>query len=159
MKPRRNPHFYDGVSYPIADGVGYLMKRIAATMARLIERRMADHGLTAAQWAPLWMIEAGKSDTAQGLTCAMGIDGGAMTRMLDRLVAKGLVERERSTDDRRVVRLRITEAGREVVRHVPFVLAEANNLALRGFTTAEFDQLKSMLKRIHATVSEEERNA
>jgi DNA-binding MarR family transcriptional regulator len=158
MKKPARP-FYDGETFPIGDSTGYLMKRISATMARLIERRMAEHGLTAAQWAPLWMIETGKHDTAQGLTCTMGIDPGALTRMLDRLVAKGMVERERSTDDRRVVRLRITEAGREVVRHVPFVLAEANNLALRGFTTEEFAQLKSLLKRMYDTVSEEERSA
>jgi DNA-binding MarR family transcriptional regulator len=40
------------------------------------------------------------------------------TRMTDRLVAKGLVRRVRSTDDRRVVRLRLTRAGREIVERV-----------------------------------------
>ncbi|WP_433383510.1 MarR family winged helix-turn-helix transcriptional regulator [Actinoplanes sp. CA-142083] len=40
------------------------------------------------------------------------------TRMTDRLVAKGLVRRVRSTDDRRVVRLRLTRAGQEIVERV-----------------------------------------
>jgi DNA-binding MarR family transcriptional regulator len=40
------------------------------------------------------------------------------TRMTDRLAAKGLVRRVRSTDDRRVVRLRLTRAGHAVVEQV-----------------------------------------
>lgn len=40
------------------------------------------------------------------------------TRMTDRLAAKGLVRRVRSTDDRRVVRLRLTRAGQEIVERV-----------------------------------------
>ena len=40
------------------------------------------------------------------------------TRMTDRLAAKGLVRRVRSTDDRRVVRLRLTRAGKEIVERV-----------------------------------------
>ena len=147
--------FYDGANYNADESVGHLMVRITTHMKRRIERRMAVHGLTAAQWVPLWMLQTRQGETAQELTCAMNTDAGAMTRMLDRLEAKGLVERERSADDRRVVRLRLTDAGKEVVREVPQVLAEVNNAALRGFTGAEFEQLKSMLKRMHATVTEE----
>jgi DNA-binding MarR family transcriptional regulator len=40
------------------------------------------------------------------------------TRMLDRLIRKGLVRRTRSSNDRREVRLRLTAAGREVVEQV-----------------------------------------
>src|SRR5262245_53605910 len=40
------------------------------------------------------------------------------TRMTDRLAAKGLVRRVRSTDDRRVVRLRLTRAGHDIVDRV-----------------------------------------
>jgi DNA-binding MarR family transcriptional regulator len=40
------------------------------------------------------------------------------TRMTDRLAAKGLVRRVRSTDDRRVVRLRLTRAGHDIVQDV-----------------------------------------
>ncbi|MFG2037868.1 MarR family winged helix-turn-helix transcriptional regulator [Dactylosporangium sp. NPDC048998] len=40
------------------------------------------------------------------------------TRMLDRLVRKGLVRRTRSPEDRRVVRIRLTQAGRNIVEQV-----------------------------------------
>ncbi len=156
MKSRSPSAFYDGSQYVMSDSIGHLMKNITLAMRRRIEHRMAEHGLTAAQWAPLWMIATGQAGTAQELTCALSLDAGAMTRLLDRMEAKGLVARERSSDDRRVVRLRLTDAGQAVMRHVPFVLAEVNNAALRGFDAQEFALLQALLQRILHTLNEEE---
>lgn len=154
----RPPHvaFYEGGRYEIEQSVGHLMKRITTQMRRRIERRMAEHGLTEAQWVPLWLLATGQGDTAQALTSAIDMNPGAMTRMLDRLEAKGLVARERSARDRRVVRLSLTAAGRDLVRHIPGVLAEVNNGALRGFSAAEFETLKALLRRMQATLAAEE---
>jgi DNA-binding MarR family transcriptional regulator len=156
VTPRDTPPFYDGRNYQPAEAVGYLMLRITAAMRRRVERRLAEHGLTAAQWVPLWLLATGRGDSAQALTCAAGTDAGAMTRLLDRLEAKGLIERERSRADRRVVQLHLTDAGREVVRHIPPVLADVNNEALEGFSAEEFALLQSMLKRIGATLAADE---
>ena len=58
----------------------------------------------------------------------MDIDAGAMTRLIDRLAAKGLVERLRSSIDRRVVTLTLTPAGEAVAAHIPQVLAEVDEV-------------------------------
>jgi DNA-binding MarR family transcriptional regulator len=73
-----------------------------------------------------------------------------MTRALDRLEAKGLVLRERSTEDRRVVHLRLTEEGRKIARKVPPVMAEVLNQHLAGFSEAEWKQLLALLARMVA---------
>lgn len=151
--------FYDGKSYAPEQSIGHLMKRIMLLMQRHVERRLAAHDLTSAQWVPLWLVSLGQADTAQALTAAVNMDAGAMTRLLDRLEAKGLLERERSQDDRRVVRLKLTDAGRDVVRHIPGVLAEVNNEALAGFTKDEFKVLIAMLTRMHATLLAAEESA
>ena len=156
MKPRRPTAFYDGRQVQGTDSVGRLMARISTHMRRRVERRMAEHGLTAAQWLPLWLLGSGRGDTAQALTCALDTDPGAMTRLLDRLEAKGLLERERSAEDRRVVRLTLTDAGRDVVRHIPQVLADVNNEALQGFSAEDFTQMKTLLQRMHDTLSKTE---
>jgi DNA-binding MarR family transcriptional regulator len=78
----------------------------------------------------------------------MDIDAGATTRLIDRLAAKGLVERERSAADRRVVMLRLTAAGEAVSACVPQVLAEVNNAYLRGFSRDEWQLLKQLLRRM-----------
>lgn len=151
--------FYDGRNYKPEESLGHLMKRVMLLMQRRVERRLVVHDLTSAQWIPLWQLSLGHADTAQGLAALMNMDAGAMTRLIDRLESKGLLARERSQDDRRVVRLRLTAAGREVVGHIPPVLAEVNNEALEGFTKEEFKLLQALLLRMHATLSATEEAA
>jgi len=54
------------------------------------------------------------------------------------------------------VRLTLTDAGRDVVRHIPQVLADVNNEALQGFSAEEFTQMKTLLQRMHDTLSKTE---
>ena len=130
------------------DSVGYLLNQVVISMRRQIEQAMTDHDLTAAQWYPLWKLKRDGPGTAQELARDMDIDAGAMTRLIDRLAAKGLVERLRSATDRRVVMLTLTPAGEAVAAHIPKVLAEVNNAYLRGFSRDEWQLLKQLLRRM-----------
>jgi DNA-binding MarR family transcriptional regulator len=145
LKPRA---LYDGRRYEVSESVGYLLFNVMTQMRREVEKRMAQHGLTDAQWKPLWMVRIGRATTAIELAREMDTDAGAITRMIDRLESKGLIERVRSEADRRVVHLRLTEAGDAVARKVPYVLAAVNNDFLRGFSEAEWRQLRRLLGRM-----------
>jgi DNA-binding MarR family transcriptional regulator len=143
-----SPTFYDGTRYNIAESVGHQLVQVVSLMRREVEARMALHGLTDAQWKPLWMLKAGRASTANELARETCIDAGAITRMLDRLEAKGLIERVRSETDRRVVHLRLTDAGEAAVANVPPVLASVNNDFLRGLSEREWHQLGKLLERM-----------
>ena len=140
--------FYDGRHYVVADSVGYLLHQVVGSMRRQVAAGMAEHELTAAQWYPLWKLKRDGPGTAQELARDMDIDAGAITRLIDRLAAKGLVERLRSSTDRRVVMLSLTAAGDAVAGHVPGVLASVNNAYLRGFSDAEWHTLKQLLRKM-----------
>jgi DNA-binding MarR family transcriptional regulator len=71
-----------------------------------------------------------------------------MTRLLDRLEAKGLCRRVRSVSDRRVVNIELTDEGRVAAQQVPEILSKVQNEHLAGFSEAEWEQLKSFLRRI-----------
>jgi DNA-binding MarR family transcriptional regulator len=122
-------------------------------LRRELERRMAEHGLTDAQWRPLWILKTGTAHTANEIARQLHIDAGAMTRLLDRLECKGLVERLRSESDRRVVQLRLTDAGEAAVAQVPHVLAGINNDVLAGFSETEWKQLRKLLGRLHTNAA------
>lgn len=141
---------YDGSRYEIGDSIGHQLFAVMTLMRRAVESRMADLGLTDAQWKPLFMLQAGRASNAIELAREMDIDTGAITRMIDRLEAKGLIERVRSDEDRRVVNLRLTRAGEETAKKVPHILASVNNDFLRGFSEAEWKQLKKLLGRLTA---------
>jgi DNA-binding MarR family transcriptional regulator len=126
------------------------MKRVLSSVLAQADERLASLDLTHAQWLPLFKLAAKECHTVAGLARELELDPGAMTRSLDRLEAKGLVRRERSTEDRRVVNLVMTDEGRQVARQVPPVMAEVLNNHLRGFSEDEWKQLIALLTRMVA---------
>jgi DNA-binding MarR family transcriptional regulator len=150
-KTRRAPavtQFYRPDNYKPDESVGYLMRRILNTVSAEVEHELESTGLTNAQWVPLLKLYMGSASTVAELSRACSLDTGGMTRLLDRLEAKGLVRRERSSEDRRVVNLALTDEGRAAARGIPEVLCGVQNAHLRGFTVEEWQLLKSLLRRI-----------
>ena len=140
--------FYSARNYKLEDSVGYLLRMLTQQVSREVEQRMAEHGLTDAQWKPLLFIRQGRGETAADLSRSTCIDTGAVTRMLDRLEDKSLVRRVRSEQDRRVVKLELTQEGLRLADEVvPEVLSGVLNETLVGFSTAEYEQFKSLLQR------------
>jgi DNA-binding MarR family transcriptional regulator len=142
--------FYRGDQWSAEESIGYLLRTALSTTMRAAETAMRPHGLTSVQWAPLMIISRGGNPTAASLARDLNTDTGAMTRMLDRLEAKGLLMRTRSATDRRVVELTLTEQGRELTGLIPHHLAEVYNNHLAGFSHDEFEVLKQSLRRIIA---------
>ena len=140
--------FYDAEKYCANDSVGYLMRRVLMALTQDTDRRLEPHGLTHAQWGPLFMLRKAGSATVAEIAREMQIDPGAMTRLLDRLEAKGLCQRVRSTDDRRVVNLALTPQGEEAADQVPVALSEVMNAHLAGFSADEWQTLKALLRRM-----------
>lgn len=141
-------HFYRAEGYCVEDSVGYLMRRVLVALAQATDKRLERHGLTHAQWAPLLMLRQSRASTVAELARELQMDPGAMTRLLDRLEAKGLCTRLRSTDDRRVVKLALTPDGEAAADKVPVALAEVMNAHLSGFSRAEWQLLKGALQRM-----------
>ena len=140
------PQFYNGSQYCKDQSVGFLIKRSLAVLVRNLEHQMQALDLTGTQWHPLLHVHQG-CDTVAACAREMQTDAGAMTRMLDRLEAKGLLVRERSCTDRRVVNLALTPRGSEVAAQIPHVLAAVLNEHLRGFSPEEFAQMLTLLQR------------
>mgnify|MGYP000263981254 CR=1 FL=1 len=87
------------------NSVGYQMRRIVNLIGTEVERRMEPLGLTDAQWKPLLRLSLEHGNTVAHLARNCHLDAGGMTRLLDRLETKGLCQRERSQEDRRVVQV------------------------------------------------------
>jgi DNA-binding MarR family transcriptional regulator len=142
-------NFYASDNYVAGgDSVAYLMSRVVTAFTQEIERQFEPSGLTNAQWKPLFKLAYTNTSTVAELARQCTLDAGGMTRLLDRLEAKGLCQRERSEQDRRVVNLALTDAGREAVKDIPVVLSRVHNSYLAGFSHEEWQTLKSFLQRI-----------
>ena len=142
--------FYNPTDLSPEDSVGYLMRKVLSSIRTQADGQLATHDLTYAQWLPLYKISRCKDTTVASLARDLENDPAAMTRALDRLETKGLVVRERSTTDRRVVHLALTDEGRTVANQVPGVLAEVLNGHLSDFSHAEWQQMLHLLQRMLA---------
>lgn len=142
------PPYYELSTYRPEESVGYLMRRILNSMAHGIDSQLAQSDLTSAQWLPMLRLHQGHASTVAELARTCDLDAGAMTRLLDRLEAKGLCKRIRSDSDRRVVNIALTPAGESVAQGIPEVLCAVLNQHMRGLSLEEFSMLKNLLRRV-----------
>jgi DNA-binding MarR family transcriptional regulator len=142
--------FYEAGQYPPEQSVGYLLNKVLSSILSQADSRLAAYKLTYAQWVPLFKLFKEDGCTPIAMARDLSVDPAALTRSLTRLETKGLLRRERSTQDRRVVHLRLTDEGRAVAEHVPGVLAEVLNAHLSGFSHDEWQLLLGLLSRMLA---------
>ena len=115
-----------------------------ARMAR--ELANAGHELTFSQFI---VIKALANDTASvtDLARAAELNPGAMTRLLDKLEARALLERVADPNDRRALHIHLTAAGREMWRDVDQCGRRVRERALQGMDAATRDLLIRLLEQ------------
>jgi DNA-binding MarR family transcriptional regulator len=142
--------YYDPQHFHPRNSVGYLMKRAHGLLHDRYEPLLAQHGFTFTQWVVLiWLRENGVL-TPGDLCRDLRHDNGALTRVIDQLEARGLVDRSRSRQDRRVVEIDITADGKAVLDALTPLIVEQLNLALSGFDAKEFAELQRLLGKFVA---------
>jgi DNA-binding MarR family transcriptional regulator len=126
--------------------------RFGRTMAhRVLERIGSD--LTMPQYHILRMTVAAGDVRASELAERLGIQPSAVTAMVDRLVAKGLAERVRDTDDRRVVHVRATPAGRDQLREVGASLRTWFRQVFAGLEPGEAEEFVRLFEMVERVAS------
>jgi len=137
----------------LRDHTGYWLNRLRITVHTAFEQALAKHDVTVAQWSALIALHHGDATTPLGLAEFIDIDPGAATRLVDRLVTKGLLTRDSDPDDRRSVRLSLTEKAR-VLTPLLAAAADANDAAFFGVLAPEehrrFRQLLAKLLTAHS---------
>jgi DNA-binding MarR family transcriptional regulator len=114
-----------------------------------MDTALKDLDITGPQMGIILAMQRGLASTPFELSKMLSVDTGLMTRMLDKLETKGLLERSRSVDDRRVVNLVLTKKGEEIAGEIPKIAPEVLNARLKKFTKAEFEELCRLLNKFN----------
>ncbi len=140
--------YYRPANFSMRTSIGYLMRMAINRITPQMETLFQDQELSFSQWTTLVALHNGQITTAGDLAHNICHDAGSLTRLIDQMEKRGLVGRERSESDRRVVTLTLTARGRAVVEALaPKVMDFWNNL-LCGFSHAEIDTLIVLLTRL-----------
>lgn len=129
---------------------GRLLRRLDKVMSAYVESRINDDELSYQQWVALKVVRDGLVATAGDLARELSLTTGATTRLIDVLETRKLIVRDRSGEDRRVVRLMTTERGAETVETVKGNVVGAWNEVIATFSQDETDQFVTMLERLLA---------
>jgi DNA-binding MarR family transcriptional regulator len=117
---------------------------------RLFEDQLFQkHGITAQQYNAMRLLRAAHPHRMQTLNLAARLISRApdITRLLDRLVERGLVDRQRPAENRRVVLIGITRAGIEMLDEMADEVIECHRQQLDHLKPAEMNALIKLLKR------------
>lgn len=112
-----------------------------------------DDDVTLSQFRALLLVGEGRAQVAGDLATALGIHPSNSSRMVDRLAAKGLLARQEG-DDRREMRLELTEQGWGVVAHVLDARRVALAAVLDQLDDAEVTALGAALGRFAEAAGE-----
>jgi DNA-binding MarR family transcriptional regulator len=106
------------------------------------------HGLSVAEWRVLASLAGGKAVSIGQLAQAAVMKQPTVTRLLDRMAARGQVERFGHDGDRRVTLVRITAAGSRTVSRLIALAREHEARVLEPFGLTRAEELKTTLRRI-----------
>ena len=129
------------LGYQLAQATIVTLQVFEAEVGSRFELRPVDYTL-------LTLVHANADVTARQLARGLAVTPPNITVLLDRLVARGLVERTRSASDARVQHLRVTAAGAELAQQATRRLLEAEAAALAPLSTAERGMLIELLHKV-----------
>ena len=126
--------------------------RTADVVRRLIVRSLEPYDVTPQQYNVLRILRGSGAEGLPTLTIGerMLEDSPGVTRLIDRLIAKGLVSRKRSTEDRRQVLCQITQAGLDLLVQIDALVEGRDEDAVSVLTPDEQKELIRLLDRIRA---------
>uniref|UniRef100_UPI0036A6D9A0 MarR family winged helix-turn-helix transcriptional regulator n=1 Tax=Streptomyces sp. NPDC059680 TaxID=3346904 RepID=UPI0036A6D9A0 len=129
------------------DHLGYWLRRLSDEVHGRFEAELGRHDVTVSQWGVMASVIHGH-DTTKAVAAHMDIDPGAVSRLVDRLVAKGLIRREPDPASRRSVRLVLTEQGQALVPELAEI-ADRNDAHYFGSLDAgQRQQLEEWIRRL-----------
>jgi MarR family transcriptional regulator, lower aerobic nicotinate degradation pathway regulator len=129
----------------------FVLHKVAVASRRAIADGLAKRpGLTLWQYAALAELGDHGPTAQNGLAAALGMDPGDMVRLMDELVAKRLVARERDPADRRRYRITLTAKGRNALTTARKVVRDVERVTLKPLTAAERTTLHALVTKIRA---------
>lgn len=137
------------------DCVGYLISQTQAALRPQFEALFEREEISFSQWRVLMCLRDGIANTCADISRELSHDKGSMTRIVDQLEERRLLQRQRDDDDRRVVFLALTPAGRQAVNAVVPKVVDYFNALLADFSREDVRRLTELLTRLRANLLRE----
>jgi DNA-binding MarR family transcriptional regulator len=130
-----------------------LLPKTVARIYEVQDRALAQIGLTARQALILLSCDLEEANTAAELAALYGLEASSITRLVDRLEKKLLIERTRSRSDRRKAILVLTRKGKAALQRAVRIAGPIAIVTWKGVTDQERKTLAAIVTRVQNNLS------
>ncbi|HEX6556205.1 MAG TPA: MarR family winged helix-turn-helix transcriptional regulator [Ktedonobacteraceae bacterium] len=136
----------------------YAQRCVAYAYAEVLRAHCEERGkpyvITPPQWGALSLLLVQDGMTIGTMSQKRGVDAPTATGIITRLEQNGLVERRHDREDRRVVKVYLTNEGRDIANTLVSSVEHFDQGMKRGFSEGDLDRFLAQLQRLIANASE-----
>jgi len=133
--------------------LGYKIKLLSQLLTRKFTEKLEPFGLTPFHWLVLCCLWQEDGLPTSSIGDKLQQVGGTLTGVLDRMEERGLVRRERDGHDRRIWRIWLTDAGKELEKVLPPLAAELRDETMRGISATDQEFFSQLLNTAISNLS------
>lgn len=130
------------------NSLGYKFYRLAQLFARSLDARLTEYGVTIGQFRVMLVLWEREQLTQVEIARYLGIEQPTVASALKRMERDGLIEIKTHPSDRRRLQISLTEHGQKLKEPLTREAQFINELAVKGLSNEEIDQLNRTLDNL-----------
>lgn len=129
--------------------IGYRLRVVSNAVSHSFARKLATSDVTVAEWVVLREMYSANEKTSPSVVAEMtGLTRGAVSKLIERLLQKGLVNREEASGDRRFQEIKLTDKARKRIPKLANIADENDESFFSDLTTSERSALIKILVKL-----------
>jgi DNA-binding MarR family transcriptional regulator len=128
--------------------IGYTITDVSRLIRTVFERRVRSYGLTRAQWMVIARVHRRPGLSQSEIADLLEIEKAPAGRLIDRMEAKGWLERRADPKDRRINRLHLTAGGKRIHKAIWPVAEATVDAAMAGLSREDRKTLTALMTRV-----------
>ncbi len=128
--------------------INFLLTKTHQTVLNYFRAKLQKFGVTPVQYAILSCLWIKNERTATQIAQKLSLDGSTITGILDRMANKDLIKREPDPNDRRAIRVVLTDKGIQLREPIEKTIKVSNQSVLGILSGDEQEQFVNYLERI-----------
>lgn len=132
----------------IHQSLGFLMGAASRWSKRLFDQTLKKYDITAVQWAIMKHLEESGKCSQNQIAESLYMDKASVGTIIEKLIKKEMVIREKSEEDRRAYNVSLTRKGYQIVRELVASAEEVNRRSFGDMSQDESELLKKLLQKV-----------
>jgi len=148
-----------GIDHDLERAIPYLLARAGMRMGQAFSKELKPFDLNLTEWRVCVALQHKAHQRLSELAAHTATEPSTLSRVVDGLLQRGLLVRDRSGEDARALALNLTDEGRDLTQRIIPLAQLYERVSLAGLTSAQTEALRDMLRSIYDNLAVLDREA